>query len=436
MKEHADSKNRYASKTSALKDQVHELEKHCQSLQGDSERSRAESLAKTSEVRTLGNELGRLRSAKGEVEQQLKESEKELQLERERSRGLEEALAGQQTYSDELATLTHKQTEALRWQASETLSRQKALEKATTSRLATRLIAEQYAKMKLSRKVEEKDDQVCQIVELVLQSEDEQSLSEARIEDLEDDIDDMERNRATEARLFRQERRGLIEQVTCLTQDVRELRERHVHQKQEWDFERSSLKREIKTAVSIIHAHEEALVEMQSMSMAKFEIEQQLAVKRVELEEAMQAITIRDEEAQNMKKEMEALNEEKEHLANELAGTQDQLNATEHELSNERAQRRHISSLLMQSQATETQLQDEVFSLQNDLVSYLQLQETHADLIKNLDRLMRTADLAEEDAKELARMNSELAGHNNPNQRIRQLDRLRNELAELKKVSC
>lgn len=432
--EHAESKARYASKTSVLKEQVTELEKNCHANQADSERLRAENLAKTSEVRTLGNELGRLRSAKGEVEQQLKESQSQHEQEKQRSQELEEELEAQQARYKELATLNEKQTDTLRQQASAALSARETSHDATKKRLDGRSLVQQFTRFKLDRKIEEKDDQVCQLVELILQSEEEQSYSESRIEDLEDDVENIERSRATESRLFRQERRCLIDQVTSLTEDIKYTQEQHLRKEQEWRNERSVFKREIKTAVSILNSQEEALATMQSMSMAKFELEQELWRKKVDLEEALQTITVRDAEVHKLQKDLERLSLDKEELSNDLAAVQDQLHATEQDLNNERAQRRHLSSLLIQSQATETQLQDEVFSLQNDLVSYLQLQETHADLIKNLDRLMRTADLAEEDAKELARMNSELAGHNNPNQRIRQLDRLRNELAELKKV--
>lgn len=432
--EHAESKARYASKTSVLKEQVTELEKKCHANQADSERLRAENLAKTSEVRTLGNELGRLRSAKGEVEQQLKESQSQHEQEKQRSQELEEELEAQQARYKELATFNEKQTDTLRQQASAALSARETSHDATKKRLDGRSLVQQFTRFKLDRKIEEKDDQVCQLVELILQSEEEQSYSESRIEDLEDDVENIERSRATESRLFRQERRCFIDQVTSLTEDIRYAQEQHSRKEQEWRNERSVLRREIKTAVSILNSQEEALATMQSMSMAKFELEQELSRKKVDLREALQTITVRDGEVHKLQKDLERLSLDKEELSIDLAAVQDQLHATEQDLNNERAQRRHLSSLLIQSQATETQLQDEVFSLQNDLVSYLQLQETQADLIKNLDRLMRTADLAEEDAKELARMNSELAGHNNPNQRIRQLDRLRNELAELKKV--
>lgn len=386
-------------------------------------------------MRTLGNELGRLRSAKGEVEQQLKESQTQHQQEKERCQELEEEMeAGRVKYAD-LATFSHKQSNTLRQQASTALSAQQTSHNVIKKRLDSRLLIQQFTRFKLDRKIEEKDDQVCQLVDLILQSEEEQSLSESKIEDLEDEVESIERSRATESRLFRLERRGLIEQVTSLSEDLRDLQERSAQKEQGWTFERSMLKREIKTAVSIIDSQEEALVELQSLSMAKFELERQLSEKLTEIQEAMQVISSRGEEVKALKKEMETLSMEKEELSDNLSAVQEHLHTTEQDLNNERAQRRRLSSLLIQSQATEAQLQEEVFSLQNDLVSYLQLQETHADLIKNLDRLMRTADLAEEDAKELARMNSELAGHNNPNQRIRQLDRLRNELAELKKVS-
>lgn len=412
-----------------------ELETKCQTLQADSERLRAENLAKTSEVRTLGNELGRLRIAKGEVEQQVKESQTRCQDEKALNQDLGEAFEDLHQQFKDFAAFSGKQSSALQKQSSILLSTQEKSHCSTKLRLEGRILGQQFTKLKLDRKIDEKDDQVCQLVELILQSEEEQSLNESRIEDLEDDIELIERNRATESRLFRQERRNLIDQVSGLNEDLRDLHEHYKHKENEWKAEKSMLKREIKTAVSIIESQEDALSEMQSLSMAKFEAEQELTEKKRNLEEALHTITARDEEIENLKKEIDTLSSEKEELNNELYAVQEQLHSTEQDLNNERAQRRHLSSMLIQAQATETQLQEEVFSLQNDLVSYLQLQETHADLVKNLDRLMRTADLAEEDAKELARMNSELAGHNNPNQRIRQLDRLRNELAELKKVS-
>lgn len=432
--EHAESKARYASKAAALKEQVKDLEKTSQASQADGERLRAESLAKTSEVRSLGNELGRLRSAKGEVEQQLKESREQYEEEKERRKNTEEQLEETQGHYEDLATFSRQQSDTIGKHAHTTINLRYDIHDAARKLLESQLLTHQLVKLKLERKIEEKDDQVCQLVELILQSEDEQSLSETRIEDLEEDLQIVERLRASESRLFRHEWRSLVDQVQDLNEDFQHQAERHADKEKEWNMERSSLRREVRTAVAIIESQEEALAEMQSVSMAKFQVEQNLAGKEVELADALKTVTTRDEEIASLKEHLAMLQEEKQSLSSDLASTQDALNTTEQDLTNERAQRRHLSSLLVQSQATETQLQEEVFSLQNDLVSYLQLQETHADLMKHLDRLMRTADLAEEDAKELARMNSELAGHNNPNQRIKQLDRLRNELAELKKV--
>lgn len=434
VKEHADSKGRYAKKTSQLKEEVSELQDKASNLQIECERFKAENLAKSSEITRLGSELATLRSAKGAVEQQLMESQSQCkQGEQERESLIS---AHEEQYAVLHDNLLHKRQQAsvIAAHASASLHALHLIKLAHAKAIHDASASNHFVTLRLERKLRDKDDQVSQLVDLIIQSEEEQSTYEARIEDLEDDLAQCQQMRTTDNQVFLSERKELRQQLRQAHDIIRELRESQRANQECWNQEKNLLLQERQHLYENLEAQVQALDILPQLSMSNFDLQTSLASARFDLEEAKKSISAREDDIKELQEQLDTARETEEMLSSDLSGCKQTLASTEQELVNEREQRRHLSSLLMQSQATEGQLQEDIFSLQNDLVSYVQLQETHADLIKNLDRLMRTADLAEEDVKELARMNSELAGHNNPNQRIRQLDRLRTELAELKKV--
>lgn len=58
----------------------------------------------------------------------------------------------------------------------------------------------------------------------------------------------------------------------------------------------------------------------------------------------------------------------------------------------------------------------------------------HAELSTQLTEMAARNTLAETDSAALSELNAQLLGHSNPNQKIVQVAKIRQELAELKKV--
>jgi hypothetical protein len=72
--------------------------------------------------------------------------------------------------------------------------------------------------------------------------------------------------------------------------------------------------------------------------------------------------------------------------------------------------------------------------MQDALDDATRFEAAHAGLLKEVAVLVNRNVLAEEEAEHLSQFNAEILGHQNVNQRIYYVDRIRKELAETKQV--
>lgn len=70
-----------------------------------------------------------------------------------------------------------------------------------------------------------------------------------------------------------------------------------------------------------------------------------------------------------------------------------------------------------------------------ELADLSRFQEAYYNLVDEAEALVARNYLAEEEAQNLSKFNAEILSHNNPAQRIVYVDRIRQELAEVKQVS-
>ncbi|GAA5947937.1 hypothetical protein JCM3765_007037 [Sporobolomyces pararoseus] len=103
------------------------------------------------------------------------------------------------------------------------------------------------------------------------------------------------------------------------------------------------------------------------------------------------------------------------------------------ELEKERADKRRVVGLLVQSRAAETALREQVEELTSQLRTLAPLTSEHSSLQQTVDHLARINAATEQDLHDLIDQNAELAGHSNQNQKIKHVASLREELIESKR---
>ena len=74
-------------------------------------------------------------------------------------------------------------------------------------------------------------------------------------------------------------------------------------------------------------------------------------------------------------------------------------------------------------------------SLTADLTEAEQYREAYHGMFDEVDALVRKNALAEDEAAKLSKFNAQILGHNNPQQRIMYVDKIRQELHDVKQVS-
>ena len=435
VKDHAGSKERHSASVTAYRAQVADLEMKLRTGHNDVARLGAEGIAKTREVGRLGDELGRLRVAIGDVEDKLSRKAEECRQETKRREEVEAEMEFRKQTYERHEAMSRRQFEQLSAQSSAYIASAARKQEAVVANLKLQSLIASHQVLRLQRKAAEKQDQVAQLVELVMILEEEKIFAELRAEDLEDQLEDMSaRSRIEQARGDRasEVHKGLL-------LDAR-------RQLLEHSEERACTEREARVERDCIHTRlEEAEGRVRELVFAASEVERlhrenyELQTSNEQLKLGLTAIERlvleKDSELSTQAAESDSLRSENTDLSERLLSSLAVQKAHESDILNERDQRRRLAGLLSAAQAKECQLQTEIGDLTGELADYAILQERHEDLLKALDRLMRTADLAEEDVNQLAQINAELVGHNNPSQKIRHLDKLRNELAGLKKVS-
>lgn len=434
VEEHANSKTKYASSMDSLRSDLADTEQRLKRSQGEEARLQAENIAKTREVGRLGDELGKLRAEKTAVEDTLKTSERQLTAERV-AKELAEAvtLAQKKRYEEQLAW-SREQAMTLSANASAALASQDKRHQAKLDEGQVSALAAEYRALRCERKLLEKQDQVNRLVDLVLALEEEKTFLEEQVDDLHEEAEQRELYRLQDANLARDHAAALAERKAGLLDDLQAERTSAAGDRRLAELEREWLRDSLACVHGQIEHLQGAEAEAATLAMEKSELAQEIAGQRAELEAAHTTISSHEAQIGDLEAAVQTSHDECSALSAEVDAARADISSLQGTLS--RAEE-HLTSSLAQLSVRDARIDSlgaEVAALTDDLVDYLALQETHAELSKAVELLTRMSSLAQEDADELARINAELVGHSNPSQKIRHLERLRNNLAELKRV--
>jgi hypothetical protein len=368
------------------------------------------------------------------VEQKLKEKERELGDQATRYNALELALEEGTTRYTDLENATRKQTSILRAHGSAHIESLQKQHLSAHSRLQQDNLSSAFRITRLERKLMEKEDQVAQLIELVMCLEEEKEVLQERNEELEGDLEEV----SSTLKIDNARHDNARKYFEALLEDGHDMAdglvERYGTAQDEWQAERDYYTACVKEGQHYTHAHEKAVNAMEEIGMEKYTLEREHTKLVEEMQAAQDLLGEQEAEMEEKQAQFSALEADHAQVQEQLDSTLAANKAQQAELQEQRDQTYDLEVSLQAAQAAESNLNAQIETLTNELVDYASLQETHEELLKALDRLMRTADLAEEDVNQLAQLNAQLIGHNNPGQRIRHMDRLRNELASLKKV--
>ena len=435
VKEHAGSKEKHSTTLINIHAQVGDLEKRIKTGQDEVARLSAEGIAKTRELGRLGEEMGRLRIDKGNSENCLREKKMECEQEVRKGEQIQRELRAREETYKELEAISRRQHIQFSQQSSACLSQKVQMEAAVAATFTLESLTSAHQVIRLERKLAEKQDQVAQLVELVLCLEEEKATLDVRAEELESDLSAARTRGQIEEARFDKAQNTHESLLSAERRHMQEFTAMQESKEREFCLEREYLTTLLDEANIKVDQLKFAAGEVDRLHRVKYDLEKELRQTENNVTSAQASLAEKESEIAVQRGEVDKMLTENDLIKHQLASSLSAQKSQEGDLSNERDQRRRLASLLNASQTTETQLQAEIDSLNGELIDYTALQETHEDLLKALDRIMRTADLAEEDANQLAQINAQLVGHNNPSQKIKHLDRLRNELAGLKKVS-
>ena len=378
--------------------------------------------------------MGKMRCELGSVREELGRAKSAVEMEREaRILAEEELSGGRETHAQQMHE-ARAQAHTLCTHASLALAAQHA--SAATRLEASRAAAleAQHRALRAERKLADKQDQIGQLVELVVLLEEEKALAYDLLEDAQIEAEEREIWRLQYANLARDASADMQGRLEEADRDRQMAEEAQMEVEQEQELERAVARSEAAAAAREGQRLAQAEEDIARLSLAQLETSHQLASRTEELAASRGTVSERDESIANLETALSTAQDELlstrtdlQSVQNRAASLLSQLTAQQHELS-------ALSAALASSEEQSLSLQRDVEALNDDLVGYLALQETHAELGTTLERLARTSSLAQADADTLARLNAELVGHSNPSQKIRHLDRLRTELAELKKV--
>ena len=432
--EHATSKTRYTTSMDSLRSEIAESEKRLKRSQAEEARLSAENLAKTREVGRLGDELGRVRAEKSKVEEDLKSKQRDYEAEkvaREEAETLYEV--EREHFADQQAWL-RKQAKALSANASAALALQKQHNEARCGTLQDQALAAEYRALRAERKALEKQDQIARLVDLVIVLEEEKAFLSEQADDLQEEIEERELQRLQDSNLSKKHAGEAVERCAEAMEDLEDVRNNATEEAELAEQEVRWLSVTLRCEEEQVEHLKGVEEEVVALSMQKTEQAQEIVTLRSDLDSTYTSVSEKDDQLHQLEaaliKSQEDCTTTQEELASvraEVADVERRLSSTEHRLD----QALHT---LQTSEGRNEALSAEVAGLHKDLMDYIALQETHGEFCKTIERLTRTSSLAQEDADELARINADLVGHSNPSQKIRHLDRLRTDLAEIKKV--
>lgn len=297
------------------------------------------------------------------------------------------------------------------------------------------LLQAQYARLRAERKQLQAQDQISQLVEMIVMLQESAQAQQDRIDDL-DELNNhyiLELKQAEAARRSQNEAHREWLQEATLSNIM--TREDLAFQCEEDRFHRDSIVLHSREADMYQAENKRLQSSLDHLAEDRVALTLRLNSVRSDFEKATEECATKDTHLRHAAEEQATLFEANTTLERDLTRTKNSLTAAQNELANEQYRLQETAKALATASDAEAALHDEVQSLQDDLTDYHLLQDRHEELQKIIDRLMRTSSLAEEDANQLARLNAELAGHSNPNQKIRHLERLRNELADAKRVT-
>lgn len=368
------------------------------------------------------------------MEQKLKEKERECEEQAIKYAELQLVLEDQRTRYADLDAASRKQASTLGAHASAHMQLLQQRYQSAQARLQEDNLPSNLRITRLERKLLEKEDQVAQLIELVMSLEEEKDLLQERNEELEDDLEELSNTLELDNARHDTAQKHYQALIKEEHEAARAMVERYESAQTEWQMEREYYAGCIKEGHLHSQAYEKSNKALEDMGMEKYALEREHAKLVEDMQAAQELLGEQEAEMEDKHAKLEALQVDHAQTQERLEATLAGKKAQEAELHEQKEQCRALETSLQAAQATEIHLNTQVESLTNELIDYASLQETHEELLKALDRLMRTADLAEEDVNQLAQLNAQLIGHNNPGQRIRHMDRLRNELAGLKKV--
>ncbi|KAL6305236.1 hypothetical protein BKA93DRAFT_731459 [Sparassis latifolia] len=190
--------------------------------------------------------------------------------------------------------------------------------------------------------------------------------------------------------------------------------------------------------------HSSALVK--GLSNAEIQLEQSAAElaqaegKYTELRATLEAAQVAHAEAQRQLSETTASLQisqvaeasTKKQLEDTRAKAQADVSRVEQALRTQKDANHRLAETAQKCRAAEEALQTEVDQMASELAQAERYQEAYNSLLEEVDALVSRNALAEEEAQRISRFNAEILGHNNPNQRIMYVDRIRRELYETK----
>ncbi|KAI0085196.1 hypothetical protein BDY19DRAFT_460717 [Irpex rosettiformis] len=382
------------------------------------------------ESRTLRNEL---REAKSETEK----VEAALVVLKTESEDTEEELLEQ---LDNYKALLSRVAQEYGRLASTTVS------KATHERVKHESLAVHLRVNKLERKLANTECQVTELAHFVRHTQEQNTLLFAQLRDGEEQL-----------AYYASALRHSFTQVATVTRDDLELAQ------ELWDAGRTF--KDAETERRIVEQRDNSLwTEFDALRRDQLHLHAALLLKRVD--EAQDIADKRNNEVNAARKQSSRLSSELSALREELEATKTQLidtsssldvcRATEESLrkqlegaflenkievakaqklvKHEKEATQRLAGLVTQGKAIEESLTEEIDHLTADLTEAERYREAYHNMIDEVDALVRKNALAEDEAAKLSKFNAQILGHNNPQQRIMYVDKIRQELHGVKQT--
>ncbi|KIJ49471.1 hypothetical protein M422DRAFT_27837 [Sphaerobolus stellatus SS14] len=198
------------------------------------------------------------------------------------------------------------------------------------------------------------------------------------------------------------------------------------------DLARSTLDYYYEQMYSMLSCYSASEKENTILSSFADQISCHIAVLAADMEKVRQAKGIAEAELAQKIIEASEANVREEVLKQRLSVQKQELIDANENSKKERERNASLQQTWYRSRKNEEHLQLEVDRLSDELEDVSRYKDAHADLLSEVIELIQRNELAEEEAERLSKFNAEILGHQNPQQKICYVDRIRQELAETK----